>query len=207
MILHHANRRISSSDATDEEKAAARQSLLNARATRWRSVFFEWPRDPKGKSITPENSVPGKMAPNKAQLWGATLFDFYSVRRFPDVMSLITFSSGSKLAAWMKANGEDYAKSQLKLADSEEDPHMVLPYEITGLIQEGDVTGMFDRSWIRDDDNDSTGEKRKSKGKEKKREDWQVLQPVCLLDRPFFAHIHSNCPVASCFPLRPPFVS
>jgi hypothetical protein len=189
MILRHATRTkvTSAPDATDEEKAADRLRVLNDRTTRWRNIFLDWPRDPKGKAITPENSALGKMAPNNSQLWGATLFDFYSTRRFPDIMNLVTFSSGSKLAAWMKANGEHYAKDQLEFAENEEDPHLVLPYEITGLIQDFDVMNtadMPDKSWIRDeqDEGEGVGENRKGKGKgkEKEREYWQVPQPVRL---------------------------
>jgi hypothetical protein len=189
MILRHAiqtrNAPISSPDATDQEKAADRLRILNAKTTRWRNIFLKWPRDPKGKYITPENSGSGKMAPNKAQLWGATLFDFYSTRRFPDILNLMTLSSGSKLAAWMKANGEDYAKDQLEFAENEEHPHIILPYEITELIQIHDVMNtadMPDKSWIRDeqDEGESVGGKRKREGKEKEREYWQVPQPVRL---------------------------
>ena len=77
------------------------------------------------------------MAPNNPQLWGgwgATLFDVYSVKPLPESKDL-TYSSGSKLAAWMKANGED---NQLEFAENEEDRYLILPYEITGLIQDAD---------------------------------------------------------------------
>jgi hypothetical protein len=212
MILRHAtrNKAISSPDATDEEKAADRLRILNARTTRWRAIFLAWPRDPKGKYITPENSALGKMAPNKAQLWGATLFNFYSTRRFPDLMNLMTFSSGSKLAAWMKENGEDYAKDQLEFAENEKDPHIVLPYEITGLIQNYDsmnTEDMPDRSWIRDEGESVNGKrKREEKGKEKEREYWQVPQPVRLqpslfLFSFFFGTYIDFNQVAACIPI------
>lgn len=199
MILRHAtcNKPISSPDATDEEKAADRLRILNARTTRWRHVFLDWPRDPKGKFITPENSALGKMAPNKAELWGATIFNFYSTRRFPDITNLVTLSSGSKLAAWMKANGEDYAKDQLEFAENEEDPHIVLPYEITELIRDYEImntAGMSDKSWISDeqDEGETVGGKRKreGKGKEKEREYWQVPQPVRFQPPPFFLYVY-----------------
>ncbi|KAF8799148.1 hypothetical protein BYT27DRAFT_7121604 [Phlegmacium glaucopus] len=159
-----------SEDATDEEKRADRERRLNAKSTRWRIIFSSWPRDPKGKNITTESSQPGKMVPNGSQIWGATLFDFYSVRRLPNFMHLVTYSSGSKLAAWMKANGEDYAKSHLEFAEREADPHLILPYDISSLIEDGDaIVGL--KSWVRDEDKSVTG---KGKGKQK---DWQVPQP------------------------------
>lgn len=184
IILKHAKKpsRVTK-NSTDEEKKADRLRRLNAKSTRWRIIFSQWPRDPNGKTITAENSCLGKMTPHRAQLWGATLFNFYSVRRFPNLMHLKTFSTGSKLAAWMKANGEDYAKSMLEFCENEPDPHVIQPYPISGLIQDGDAF-MFEKSWIRDDgggdDDDMSG-----KGKGKAREYWQVPQPVrsstCLL--------------------------
>ena len=79
------------------------------------------------------------MTPNGVHIWGATLFNFYAVRRIPDSHNLVTLLSGNKLAAWMKANGEDYAKSELEFAEQEPDPYLVLPYPITELIQDTDA--------------------------------------------------------------------
>ena len=182
---------ISSPDATDEEKATDRLRLLNAKTTRWRTIFSQWPRDPKGKCTTSlaESSAPGKMVHNNAQLWGATLFDFYHVKSLPESVDNILLS-GSKLAAWMKANGENYAKNQLEFAKNEDDPYLILPYEITELIQDTDRwdQSMEDKkSWIRDEQNKDVIENRESKNKE--REYWQVPQPVGLSAIPFL-HIY-----------------
>ncbi|KNZ76234.1 hypothetical protein J132_11104 [Termitomyces sp. J132] len=100
-------------------------------------VFRYWPRDPKGKNITPANTLPGKTAPNGLQLWGATIFDFYRVNRMPDVTSLSTITTGSKLMKWMKANGEiDYAKDEIAWAEMEEDPKVIEPWSPDAQIQE-----------------------------------------------------------------------
>ena len=194
VILKNEYKGLSSPDATEEEKAADRQSFLNKKTTRWRRVFSRWPRDPKGKHIRPENSGTGKMAPNEAQLWGATIFNFYATRRFPDIPGLATYSSGSKLANWMKTHGEDYAKDQLEFAEHEEDPYVIDPYKIDGLIQDGDVMGMTKKSWIRDeqDEGESVGDKRKRKEKERARQDWEVPQPVRLSTILFCAYVDPN---------------
>ena len=73
-----------SEDATDEEKEADRIRRLQAPTTRRRFIFCIWPCDPKGKPLLPEDSKTGKMAANGIQHWGATLFDFYHVRRRAD---------------------------------------------------------------------------------------------------------------------------
>ena len=177
--LAKTKEKINSPDATDKEKATRRQRILNAKSTRWRIIFSNWPRDSKRQDLTPlagGDSAVGKMAPNNIQIWGATLFDFYYVKPLPESMDF-PFWSGSKLAAWMKANGEDYAKKQLKFAENEEDPYLIHPYEITGLIQDTDrweqSTG-DKRSWIRDDEQD------KDVSGNEEREYWQVPQPVGL---------------------------
>ncbi|KAG2121544.1 hypothetical protein BD769DRAFT_1361251, partial [Suillus cothurnatus] len=54
--------------------------------------------------------------------WGATLYDFYHVRRLPNVPNYITNSTGSRLAKWMRQVGELTAKDELYWADKEEDP-------------------------------------------------------------------------------------
>jgi hypothetical protein len=87
--------------ATAEEKAADRRRILDAPTTK---------RDPKGgwiKQDGPERQ--GKRTSNGSDIWGATLFDFYTVHRFPENQGLLTLSSGSRLAAWMKGHGETYA--------------------------------------------------------------------------------------------------
>ena len=76
------------------------------------------------------------MAANGIQNWGATLFDFYHVRRRAHFGGLQSTSTGSKLEAWMKANGEDYAKEELELADGEEDPKEIFTCDIAKLVED-----------------------------------------------------------------------
>lgn len=121
-------------DATEEEKAADRERRLAAPTTKHRRIFSTWPRDPNGLTIRPENSKLGKMAPNKVQFWGATLFDFFYVRRIPDCPYLATISTGSKLSEWMKENGEHYAKDQMARAEREPEPEVVPPYPVIRLL-------------------------------------------------------------------------
>jgi hypothetical protein len=175
IILKHAKSEeiIDSPDATDEEKAANRQRILNAKTTRWRIIFSQWPRNPEGKRITPKNLSGSSAESINAHPWGATLFDFYSVKPLPESTNL-AFSSGSTLAAWMKANGEDYAKNLLEFTENEEDPYLIHPYEITGLIQDTDQSVDDKKSWIRVVEK----EKGKSKKMRVQREHWQVPQPV-----------------------------
>ncbi|KAJ3523756.1 hypothetical protein NMY22_g11302 [Coprinellus aureogranulatus] len=79
------------------------------------------------------------MAPNKVQFWGATLFDFFYVRRIPDCPYLSTISSGSKLAAWMKEQGEHYARDQMARAEREPDPVVVRPYPVERLLRDAEA--------------------------------------------------------------------
>ncbi|GLB34456.1 hypothetical protein LshimejAT787_0200210 [Lyophyllum shimeji] len=103
--------------------------LLLGKDTRKRLVFRHWPRAPNGEAITPENSIPGKMAPNGVQLWGATLFDFYRVRRHPDNPGLSTITTGSKLMKWMKEHGElEHAEDEIEWAEMEEEPRVIEPW-------------------------------------------------------------------------------
>ena len=128
-----------SEDATGESKKADRIRRLQAPTTRRRFIFSIWPRDPKGKPLLPENSKLGKMAANEIQRWGATLFDFYHVRRRADFGGSQSTLTGSKLAAWMKANGEDYAKEELELADEEEDLKEIFPCDIAKLVEDAEM--------------------------------------------------------------------
>ena len=75
------------------------------------------------------------MAANGIQHWGAALFDFYHVRRRAYFGGLQSTSTGSKLVAWMKANGEDYAKEELELEDEEEDPKEIFTCDIAKLLK------------------------------------------------------------------------
>ena len=76
----------------------------------------------------PEDSKTGKMAANEIQHWGATLFDFYHVQRMPDFGGL-----------QMKANGEDYAKEELELAEEEGDPKEIFPCDIAKLVEDAEM--------------------------------------------------------------------
>ncbi|KAJ2915526.1 hypothetical protein MD484_g4875, partial [Candolleomyces efflorescens] len=131
-------------NATDDEKAADRERRLAAPTTKHRKVFSEWPRDPNGPILRPEESKLGKMLGNKVQFWGATLMDFYYVRRIPDCPNLATISTGSKLARWMKDKGENYATDQLLRAEREPYPQEVTPYPIGGLLES--LSGGFGNS-------------------------------------------------------------
>ena len=182
---------IDSSDATDEEKERKRQRLWNEETIRWRFIFSKWPRDP--------NSLADISSLNQQQHWGATLFDFYSVKLLVPESQHRTFSSGRNLAAWMKANGEDYAKDQLEFAENEEDPYLIHPYEITGLIQDTDQSMDGKKGWIRDEKNKDVVEESESKIEE--REYWKVPQPVRLSIILFYVHILT--PTLSSGLLRP----
>lgn len=77
------------------------------------------------------------MQPNIFQPIGATLYDFYYVRRVPKVPAALTLSTGSKLAAHMRAIGElDWAKDEIYSASQEQDPVQVHPYDIGELIKD-----------------------------------------------------------------------
>ncbi|KAG5637639.1 hypothetical protein H0H81_003864 [Sphagnurus paluster] len=120
-------------DEVDEvlsyDEAAERILATLSETDRRRVIFRQWPRAPNGKNITPDNTLPGKVTPNGIQLWGATIFDFYRVRRMPDVPGLSTITTGSKLMKWMKANDElQYAKDEIEWAESEDEPKVIEPW-------------------------------------------------------------------------------
>jgi hypothetical protein len=98
-----------------------------------RIIFRVWPRDPNGQAIKP-SPLRGKEAGNGLDLWGATLYDFYHVRRLPNVPNYITNSTGSRLAKWMRQVGELTAKDELFWADKEEDPKEIPVADIGELI-------------------------------------------------------------------------
>ncbi|KAG5647168.1 hypothetical protein DXG03_001123 [Asterophora parasitica] len=113
------------------------ESILGSHTERRRAILRHWPRDPNGGVIKPENSLPGKTAPNGIQLWGATLFDFYRVHRIPSVEGLSTISTGSKLMMWMKANGElNHAKDEIEWAEMEDEPAVIQPWSPREAIEE-----------------------------------------------------------------------
>ncbi|KAI6101863.1 hypothetical protein F5141DRAFT_273012 [Pisolithus sp. B1] len=102
-----------------------------------RAVFRVWPRDPKGKVIIPNETLRGgKVAPNGILSWGATLYDFYSIKPIPDNPYAITYLSGSRIAAAVRKIGElEHAKDELEWADNEDDPHEI-PVANTGELVE-----------------------------------------------------------------------
>ncbi|KDR72254.1 hypothetical protein GALMADRAFT_74168 [Galerina marginata CBS 339.88] len=124
--------------------------------------------------IRPDNSQLGKATPGGLQIWGETLFDFYSVNRLPGLFGQITHSSGSKLAAWMKKFGEaDFVKARnfMLRAEEEDEPRLIEPCDIARLIKDEEhiwpmQTGK--RSWVR----------KVGKGKGMEREFWQLPEPV-----------------------------
>lgn len=146
IILSQMDPPIAAGGDNDNDKltyANKRREVLNNKMTRRRYVFNSWPRDPKGGVLTAENSVLGKETPDKIQLWGATLLDFYYTSRVPINPNKfqftdhsITVSTGSKLLGWMEKHGEDYAVDQLDLARLEPDPEVIEPLDIAQLIRE-----------------------------------------------------------------------
>jgi len=118
------------------EQIADYNRMLTDPKTKHRRVLRHWPRDPNGNVLTHETSKLGKMHPNGIQFWGATLFDFYLVRRVPKVAACVTLSTGSKLAAWMKEQGETIAKDELQRAEREPEPSEVKPYPTIELVKE-----------------------------------------------------------------------
>ncbi|KAF9463965.1 hypothetical protein BDZ94DRAFT_1321506 [Collybia nuda] len=125
-------------DGAELDEAA--RGLLKAKTTRTRVVVRAWPRDPKGKYITPDNTQPGKTTSSGVQLWGATIYDFFRVRRIPDLPSLSTLTTGSKLAAWMRKHGEEkYAGDEMEWTTLEEDPKELSPFDIAKLFGPMDV--------------------------------------------------------------------
>jgi hypothetical protein len=102
-------------------------------------VFSKWPRDPDGEVIEPgQTEGTGKHAPNGIEAWGNSLFDFFTVQRFPDVRSVALYTTGSKLLAWMKKHGETYAEDQLVLAEDEPEPREVHPWPIAEALKDTD---------------------------------------------------------------------
>lgn len=119
-------------DSDDDEDLLAVEKILAKRSTRTRLVFCQWPRDPKGERIeTPS----GKHTPNGLP-WGATLFDFYMVNRAPSLQGIMTVTTGSKLAAWMKAHNEtEIAADELEWAECEAEPRKIPTCDIVELIR------------------------------------------------------------------------
>ncbi|KAH7910405.1 hypothetical protein BJ138DRAFT_112336 [Hygrophoropsis aurantiaca] len=102
---------------------------------RQRVIFRYWPRDPKGKRFVSAN-FRGKELPGGKNAWGATLYDFFSVRGVPGISS-ISYSTGSRLTKAMHEFGEfDFAKPEIGDAGDEPEPQERLPCDIGKLIPE-----------------------------------------------------------------------
>jgi len=103
-------------------------------------------------------------------MWGSTRLDFYTVAVSGKMPNIVISSSGSKLAAWMKANGEYMyapAKVLMKRAEEEQDPVMINPCDIAELIKDGENMFGSEKSWARN-----------GPGEWKKKEYWQLPKPV-----------------------------
>lgn len=97
--------------------------------------------------------MPEKKTPNGLEMWGSTRLDFYMVALSEKKPNVVISSSGSKLAAWMKANGEDKygpATVLMRRAETEEKPELTYPFDIAQLIKEGEAN-TFNKSWARND--------------------------------------------------------
>ncbi|KIK58010.1 hypothetical protein GYMLUDRAFT_98259 [Collybiopsis luxurians FD-317 M1] len=107
-----------------------------------RIVCRTWPRDPKGDII--RELPPGKHTPNSTHLWGATLMDFFRFQRGPEMFLLSTISTGSRLSAWMKYNGEaEYAKDEMAWAAAEEEPRVRPAADILEILKAKDLMIMM----------------------------------------------------------------
>lgn len=155
---------------TPEQIEEYRRKILNDPRTKHRFVFQQWPRDPNGTVITPLNSQLGKVAGNAQQIWGSTLFDFYTVRRIPSVPNLMTYTSGSKLAKWMQSQGETFSQDLVEKQKSEEEPATVQPCDIGKLIKRNE-TMFINSKWSLE----------KSWSKEEVKDRFELPKPVSLV--------------------------
>lgn len=133
-------------NATEKEKQEDRQKRLLDPTTKHRSIFLEWPRDPEGQTMIPQDTLPGKSPPgSRLELWGATLLDFYWTAVVPGILGARSISTGSKLAAWCKENGENlsYAKDELNRASFEAELEKVSPCSISRLIRDTEQIPSF----------------------------------------------------------------
>ena len=127
-ILDRLRRKLPSS----YEYVTTNKFWIDGKETKQRFIFSKWPQP------MPENSFSGKMTPNENTLWGATLFDFFSVQRTYEQLGRRSFSTSSRLAKWAKAAGEIEGKTKvcLERAEAEKDPEVIEPYDIQVEIQE-----------------------------------------------------------------------
>jgi len=153
-----------------EERRKFIDSVLNDPSVKHRFVFRHWPRPhavidwnnlkvpPNSHPvIRPENTLPGKMAPNRIQLWGSTLFDFFGVQRVAGLENQRSLTTGSKLLRWCKANGEyegvnAVARDCIAWAEKEKDPELVPVYNIANLIRNIENSAFSDKSSVEEED-------------------------------------------------------
>ena len=129
--------------------AQERKQILDHPNTRHNNIYLHWPRDPGAKKVLHLDDVSGKKTSNGLEMWGSTKLDFYTVALSGKKPNVVISSSGSKLAAWMKANGEDTYRPAMVLmnrAKTEEEPGLIHPCDIAQLIKDGE-TRTFDKSW------------------------------------------------------------
>ncbi|KLO09417.1 hypothetical protein SCHPADRAFT_943650 [Schizopora paradoxa] len=101
---------------------------------RTRYIMQMWPRDPNGEVMY--EMPDGKMTSNRLPLWGATLYDFYFVKKTPSMDNMLTFISGSKIARWMRQKNELYAMDYIDQAENDEpEPRIIPPYHIGEFIE------------------------------------------------------------------------
>jgi len=162
---------LSASTNISELSAQERQRILDDPTTRHNDIYFHWPRSVSGKPLNLDlDSISGKKTTNGLEMWGSTRLDFYTVAVSGKKPNVVISSSGSKLAAWMKANGEDTyapAKVLMKRAEEEHDPVMITPCDIAELVKDGENLLGSEKSWARNGPRDG-----------KKQEDWELPKPV-----------------------------
>jgi hypothetical protein len=94
------------------------------------TVFRSWPHSPSSIPDPSKLGYRGKVTPNGLP-WGATIFDFYTVRQPEDprgISKAKNVFSGSQLLEWSKANGENiFAKDEIEWARREEEPFVLEP--------------------------------------------------------------------------------
>ena len=138
------------------------EKILNDPKTSTRFISGSWPRNPDGPAYTPKDSLPGYQASKYFELWGATLFDFYRMFRFPTnyPISLIanhssTTSTSSKLYRWVKHTPKELAWDDpvrnhcMELAARTKMPHEVEPWSTESAILDYEEST---RKMIKDDD-------------------------------------------------------
>lgn len=70
-------------------------------------------------------------------IWGETLWDFYMVQRMPENKHFMTWTSGSRIADYMRSFGElEPAANLIEWADSEGDPKQIFPCDVGRLIRD-----------------------------------------------------------------------